>query len=84
MRNAADRTTMRDWVTSSGDRKTLDVLDIVNKAGSAGLAIDKSDVELANAKLRKTVTSNAKMLDQLATAVAICSYEVIRQLGADA
>ena len=55
----------------SGDRKVLDVMDIVSQHGSAGLAIDKSEVELANAKLRKTIASNAKMLDQLATAVAM-------------
>lgn len=55
----------------SGDRKVLDVMDIVSEHGSAGLAIDKSEVELANAKLSKTISSNSKMLDQLATAVAI-------------
>jgi len=55
----------------SGDRRILEVVDIVSQSGSAGIAIDRSDVESVNSTLQRTIASHAKMLDQLATAVAI-------------
>ena len=55
----------------SGDRRNLDVVDITAENGGAGIAIDRSDVDTVQNTLSKTIESHAKMLDQLATAVAI-------------
>lgn len=55
----------------SGDRRNVDVVDVVAEGGGAGIAIDRSDVESVENTLSKTLASHAIMLDQLATAVAI-------------
>ena len=57
--------------TVSGDRRNLQAFSIKSETGIAGIAIDKSDVESAHASLKETIDSHSKMLDQLATAVAI-------------
>ena len=55
----------------SGDRRVVDVVDITTESGGAGIAIDRSDIEAVRTTLAKTIASNAVMLDQLTTAVAI-------------
>ena len=55
----------------AGDRRILDVVDVALKHGSAGIATDMNEIERAQSRLRKTVESHARTLDQLATAVAI-------------
>ncbi len=55
----------------AGDRKILDVVDVRLEHGSAGIATDMNEIELAQSQLNKTVDSHARTLDQLATAVAI-------------
>ena len=55
----------------AGDRRILDVVDVALKHGSAGIATDMNEIEHAQSRLRKTVESHARTLDQLATAVAI-------------
>lgn len=55
----------------SGDRRMLDVVDVALSHGSAGIATDVNEIENAQSRLRKTVESHARTLDQLATAVAI-------------
>ncbi len=57
--------------TVSGDRRMLEVVDVALEQGSAGLALDTSEVELAEARLRRTIESHTRTLDQLPTAVAI-------------
>ncbi|MEM9276955.1 MAG: ATP-binding protein, partial [Pseudomonadota bacterium] len=57
--------------TVAGDRKKLQVFNIGSDRGSAGIAIDKSDVEDIRRMLKETNESHSRMLDQLATAVAI-------------
>ena len=57
--------------TVSGDRKRLEVFGMRSEAGIAGIAIDKSDLEQTRRTLEETNDSHARMLDQLATAVAI-------------
>src|SRR6185503_3437585 len=47
------------------------VADITAKSGSAGIAVDVTAIETAEAALRREVDFNARTLDQLATAVAI-------------
>jgi len=55
----------------SGARRIFDVADIRSDSGSAGIAIDTTAVEAAEAALRREIDFNARTLDQLATAVAI-------------
>ena len=58
-------------VTISGDRKNVRAYSVKTDNAAAGIAQDKSDVEIIQAALKETVDSHSKMLDQLATAVAI-------------
>jgi len=57
--------------TVAGDRKRLEIFGMRSEAGIAGIAIDKSDLEQARRTLEETNDGHARMLDQLATAVAI-------------
>lgn len=57
--------------TVAGDRKKLEVFSIKGKAGFAGIALDKSDVDEISRTLKETNEGHSRMLDQLATAVAI-------------
>lgn len=57
--------------TISGDRRTMDVSEIAYQGGSAGLAVDMSEVEDVQGKLRRTIESHTQTMNQLATAVAI-------------
>ncbi|MEL6967048.1 MAG: ATP-binding protein [Pseudomonadota bacterium] len=54
-----------------GDRRMLDVSEILGDEGFAGIAVDISEVEEARAELRRAVESHTQTLNQLATAVAI-------------
>jgi signal transduction histidine kinase len=55
----------------AGARRIFDVADIASHGGSAGLAIDVTEVEAAQAALRREIDFNARTLDPLQTAVAI-------------
>ena len=55
----------------TGDRCSLEIFSVKTDAGIAGIASDKSDVEAMRASLTETVEGHSRMLDQLATAVAI-------------
>ncbi|HEY5081344.1 MAG TPA: PAS-domain containing protein [Bauldia sp.] len=55
----------------AGARRIFDVADIASADGSAGIAVDVTEVEAAQAALRREVDFNARTLDQLQTAVAI-------------
>jgi len=57
--------------TVAGDRKKLRVMTTTSDTGGAGLAIDTSEVDEVRRLLRETNDGNSKMLDQMATAVAI-------------
>ncbi|MEL7272202.1 MAG: ATP-binding protein [Pseudomonadota bacterium] len=57
--------------TISGDRRMVDVSEVAHEGGSAGLAVDMSEVEEVQAHLRRTLESHAQTMNQLATAVAI-------------
>ena len=54
-----------------GARRMLDVSDIATATGSGGIAIDVSTAESAEAALRREVAFNTRILDHLATAVAV-------------
>ena len=57
--------------SSPARRRIFDVADIASPNGSAGIAIDVTAIEAAEAALRREIDFNARTLDQLATAVAI-------------
>lgn len=57
--------------TIAGDRKKMQVLCVKTDTGGAGMALDKSDVDEVNRLLRETNESHSRMLDQMASAVAI-------------
>ena len=55
----------------AGDRRSLDIFTVKADTGVAGIANDKSDLEAIRGSLSETVEGHSRMLDQLATAVAI-------------
>jgi signal transduction histidine kinase/PAS domain-containing protein len=57
--------------TISGDRRMMDVSEVSYAGGSAGMAVDMSEVEEVQSNLRRTLESHAQTMNQLATAVAI-------------
>ncbi|MDX3977820.1 sensor histidine kinase [Shinella sp.] len=59
----------------SGNRSFFDVVDARSTSGSAGIAINVSDVEAVREELVRTLKSHAETLDHLATPVAIFDGE---------
>ncbi len=57
--------------TVAGDRRKLRVLSVGAETGFAGIAVDKSDMEDVRRVLKETNDGHSRMLDQMATAVAI-------------
>ncbi len=57
--------------TVSGDRRMMDISEVAHEGGSAGMAVDMSEVEEVQSNLRRTLESHAQTMNQLATAVAI-------------
>ena len=55
----------------AGTRRVFDVVDVASAGGSAGIAVDVTAIEVAEAGLRREIEFNSRTLDQLATAVAI-------------
>ena len=55
----------------AGSRRIFDVADIASVDGSAAIATDVTEVESAQAALRREIDFHARTLDQLQTAVAI-------------
>lgn len=64
-------TRQRTHAVMAGARKSVDVIDVAFKDGSAGFAIDMTDLETAQNELRRHIQAHASTLDKLATAVAI-------------
>ncbi|WP_319772466.1 ATP-binding protein [Breoghania sp.] len=58
-------------VVAAGRRHVFDIIDVTRSSGSAGIALDTSELEQMRAELKRTVEFHARTLDQLATAVAI-------------
>jgi signal transduction histidine kinase len=65
-------------VIVAGARRIFDVLDAPSGAGSAGMAIDATEVETMRAELARMIDAHRRVLDQLATGVAI--FNVDRKL----
>ena len=62
----------------SGERRIFDVMDAPSGAGSAGMALDATEVEAVRAALARSIEAHRRVLDQLATGVAI--FNVDRKL----
>ena len=54
-----------------GNRTFFDVVDVKSRDGSAGMAVDVSEVEAVREELKRTLKAHAETLDHLATPVAI-------------
>jgi len=55
----------------AGARRIFDVMEVPARSGSAGVAIDASEVESMRAELGRVIDAHRRTLDQLATGVAI-------------
>jgi signal transduction histidine kinase len=55
----------------AGERRILDVVDAPAGPGSAGMAVDATEVEAMRADLARGIEAHRRVLDQLATGVAI-------------
>ena len=62
----------------AGSRRIFDVVDTPSRAGSAGMAIDATEVEAMRTELKRMIEAHRRVLDQLATGVAI--FNVDRKL----
>jgi signal transduction histidine kinase len=56
---------------AAGERRIFDVVDAPSGAGSAGMAIDRTEAETMRAELKRMIEAHRRVLDQLATGVAI-------------
>jgi signal transduction histidine kinase len=63
----------------AGSRRMLDVVDAPSGAGSAGMAIEATEVETMRADLKRMIEAHRRVLNQLATGVAI--FNVDRKLN---
>lgn len=61
----------RVHAVARGQRRTFDVMETMAGTGSAGIAIDVSDIEEIQAEMSRRVDAHRRTLDELATAVAI-------------
>ncbi len=55
----------------SGERRALDVTDMCLSSGSAGIAIDVTELDNAQGELKRHIEAHSGTLDRLATPVAI-------------
>ncbi|MCX5494928.1 ATP-binding protein [Kaistia dalseonensis] len=55
----------------AGARRIFDVIDVASESGSAGIAIDATELETVQAQMKRLIEFHARTLDQLATAVAV-------------
>jgi signal transduction histidine kinase len=63
---------------SKGERRIFDVIDSPSAGGSAGIAIDRTEAETMRAELGRMIEAHRRVLDQLATGVAV--FNVDRKL----
>ncbi len=63
---------------AAGLRRVFDVVDAPGAAGSSGIAIDRTETETMRTELARMVDAHRRVLDQLATGVAV--FNVDRKL----
>jgi signal transduction histidine kinase len=56
---------------TAGARHIFEVVDAPSAAGSSGIAIDRTEVETMRAELARMIEAHRRVLDQLATGVAV-------------
>jgi signal transduction histidine kinase len=78
-RTAAEAYTGRLPAIVRGERRMFDVVDVPNGDGSAGMAIDRTEAQTMRAELSRMIEAHRRVLDQLATGVAI--FNVDRKLA---
>ncbi len=55
----------------AGERRIFDVVDAPTATGSAGMAVDRTEAEAMRTELQRMTEAHRRVLDQLATGVAI-------------
>ncbi len=70
-RAAGERYAGRQPAIVAGERRTFDVIDAPSGHGRAGIAIDRTEVETMRAGLARLIEAHRRVLDRLATGVAI-------------
>jgi signal transduction histidine kinase len=55
----------------AGDRRLMEICEIICSAGGAGIAIDRHETHVIGERLDQTLATHAQTLDYLATAVAM-------------
>jgi signal transduction histidine kinase len=60
---------------AAGVRRVFDVIDASSGAGSAGMAIDRTEAETLRAELVRMTEAHRRVLDQLATGVAVFNID---------
>ena len=63
---------------AAGMRRIFEVVDAPSGTGSSGIAIDRTEVEAMRAELSRMIEAHRRVLDQLATGVAV--FNVDRKL----
>jgi signal transduction histidine kinase len=74
-RAAGDTFTGRLPAIAKGERRIYDVIDSPGPAGSAGIAIDRTEAETMRAELGRMVDAHRRVLDRLATGVAVFNID---------
>jgi signal transduction histidine kinase len=77
-RTAGETYTGRLPAIAAGGRRIFEVIDAPGGTGSSGIAIDRTEVEAMRAELARMVEAHRRILDQLATGVAV--FNVDRKL----
>jgi len=71
LRAAGDTFSGRLPAISAGTRRIFEVVDAPSSAGSSGIAIDRTEVDSMRAELGRMLEAHRRVLDQLATGVAV-------------
>ncbi|HEY5215816.1 MAG TPA: PAS-domain containing protein [Pseudolabrys sp.] len=74
-RSTGEAYTGRLPAIAAGERRIFDVVDAPSGAGRAGMAIDRTEAEAMRAELARMIEAHRRVLDQLATGVAIFNID---------
>jgi signal transduction histidine kinase len=70
-RAASERYSGRVPAVVAGERRSFDVIDAPSGGGRAGIAIDRTEAETMRAGMARLIIAHRRVLDRLATGVAI-------------
>lgn len=71
LRAGGEAFTKRLPAVVAGERRIFDVVDAPTASGSAGMAVDRTEAETMRTELKRMTDAHRRVLDQLATGVAI-------------